>query len=155
MKRYYVELAVGVFVFITLVCVGYLAVKLGKMQLMGNNHKTLHARFQSVGGLRVGSAVEMAGVEIGRVEAIILDEKQFVARVTMKIKKSVIISDDAIASVKTSGLIGDKYIRISPGGSDVILKEGDTLVETESPLDFEELVAKYVFGNVKTEPQKP
>ena len=66
----------------------------------------------------------------------------------MKIKKSVTLSDDAIASVKTSGLIGDKYIKLSPGGSDEILKPGDTITETESALDIEELISKYAFGGV-------
>ncbi len=150
MKKYSLETLVGVFVFIGLVCVAYLTIKLGKMELFGDNYYTIYARFQSVAGLKKDSSVEMAGVEIGRIASITLDVKQKVAVVAMKIKKEVPICDDAIASVKTSGLIGDKYISITPGGSDTLLKEGDFLTETESALDLESLISKYVFGDVNS-----
>ena len=89
----------------------------------------------------------MAGVEIGKVEEITLDNKTRVAVVRMRIMNRISISDDAIATVSTAGLIGDKFIRISPGGSEVILKPGDSITETESSLNLEELVGKYVFGS--------
>jgi phospholipid/cholesterol/gamma-HCH transport system substrate-binding protein len=101
-----------------------------------------------VTGLKEGARVEMAGVPIGEVEAIVLDTEQQVARVQIKIQGNVTLSDDTIASVKTAGLIGDKYIRLSPGGSDLVLKAGDTIYETESAVDIEELISKYVFGGV-------
>jgi phospholipid/cholesterol/gamma-HCH transport system substrate-binding protein len=91
----------------------------------------------------------MAGVEIGQVADIHLDNQRQVAIVSLKIKKGVILTDDVIASVKTSGLIGDKYIRLTPGGSDRLLKTGDMIIETESALDIEELVSKYVFGDAE------
>jgi phospholipid/cholesterol/gamma-HCH transport system substrate-binding protein len=90
----------------------------------------------------------MAGVQIGHIAAISLDLEKQVAVVEMKIQNEVVLTDDVIASVKTAGLIGDKYIKLSPGGSDVILKPGDLITETESALDLEELVSKYVFGGV-------
>ncbi len=148
MKKYSLETLVGIFVFIGLLSVAYLTIKLGKMEVFGDNYYTIYARFQSVAGLKRDSSVEMAGVEIGRVKSISLDTKQKVAVVAMKIRKEVPICDDAIASIKTSGLIGDKYIAISPGGSDKVLKEGDYLTETESALDLEGLISKYVFGSV-------
>jgi phospholipid/cholesterol/gamma-HCH transport system substrate-binding protein len=83
------------------------------------------------------------------VERISLDPERQVALVRMKIDRDVTLTDDVIASVKTAGLIGDRYIKLSPGGSDEILKNGDTITETESALDMEELVSKYVFGGVK------
>jgi phospholipid/cholesterol/gamma-HCH transport system substrate-binding protein len=90
----------------------------------------------------------MAGVPVGKVEAIDLDIDRLVALVRMKVQSDVTITDDTIASVKTAGLIGDKYIKLSPGGSDFVLKEGDTIIETESALDLEELISKYVFGGL-------
>lgn len=141
-------MAVGIFVLIGIICVGYLTIRLGKMQLIGGNYYDLNARFMSVSGLKSGAQVEMAGVQIGQVESIELDYEQQVAVVNLKIDKSVELTDDVIASVKTSGLIGDKYINLTPGGSDEILKSGDAITETESALDLEELISKYVFGDV-------
>ena len=149
MKKSSLELGVGIFVLIGLLCVGYLTIRLGKMELIGDEHYFLNARFTSVAGLKPGAEVVIAGVEVGRVESISLDPKEQIAIVRMKIQRQVVLTDDVIASVKTSGLIGDKYIKLSPGGSDEILKEGDMITETESALDIEELVSKYAFGKVE------
>ncbi len=149
MKKYSMETLVGIFVFIGLLCVGYLTVKLGKMQLLGDNYYTIYAKFESVSGLKKDTSIEIAGVQVGRVSNITLDPEEQVAVVTMKIKKNVPVSDDSIASIKTSGLIGDKYIKISPGGSDTLLHDGDILTETESAIDLEDLISKYIFGSVQ------
>ena len=149
MKKSSVEMVVGVFVLIGLVCVAYLTIKLGKMEWLGENHYMVLARFDSVSGLRSGAGVEMAGVQIGQVESIDLDTETLQAQVQLKIQKEIQISDDVIASVKTAGLIGDKYINIIPGGSEMMLKPGDTIIDTESALDIEELISKYVFGSVE------
>jgi len=148
MKKASIEMAVGMFVFVGILCVGYLTVKLGKMEILGQDTYYLKAYFQSVSGLKVGANVEMAGVPIGKVEAISLDTERLSAQVRLKIQSGVIVTDDTIASVKTAGLIGDKYIKLSPGGSDMVLKPGETIIETESALDLEELISKYVFGGV-------
>lgn len=148
MKKYSMEAIVGIFVFIGLLCVGYLTVKLGKMELVGGDNYILYARFNSVSGLKTDSSVEMAGVDIGRVSKIGLDSEKQMALVTLKIHKNVQITDDAIASIKTSGMIGDKFIKITPGGSDIILQPGGTIIETESAIDLEELISKYIFGSV-------
>mgnify|MGYP001100261767 CR=1 FL=1 len=147
MKKISIETAVGVFVLIGLISVAYLTIKLGKMEWFGDNYYLVDARFDSVSGLKSGAQVDMAGVEIGQVADIRLDNERQVAIVRMKIEKDVTLTDDVIASVKTSGLIGDKYIQMTPGGSDRILKAGDTIIETESALDIEALVSKYVFGD--------
>lgn len=149
MKKTTVETAVGVFVLIGLISVAYLTIKLGKMEWFGDDFYTLDARFDSVSGLKAGAQVDLAGVEIGRVADIRLDNDRQVAIVRMKINKGVVLTDDVIASVKTSGLIGDKFIKLTPGGSDRILKSGDLIIETESALDIEELVGKYVFGDAE------
>jgi phospholipid/cholesterol/gamma-HCH transport system substrate-binding protein len=149
MKKTSVETAVGVFVLIGLISVAYLTIKLGKMEWFGDNYYTLDAQFDSVSGLKTGAQVDMAGVEIGQVAGIRLDNERQVALVSLKIRKEVILTDDVIASVKTSGLIGDKFIKLTPGGSDRLLKSGDLIIETESALDIEELVSKYVFGDAE------
>ena len=149
MKKYGMETWVGVFVVLCLACVAYLTFKLGKVEFFGEEPHIYYARFSSVSGLRPGSKVEMAGVEIGKVQTIHLDDKDLLAVVELKIERDVPISDDAIASVKTAGLIGDKFIKISPGGSDDILKSGQTIIETQSALDIEDLISKYAFGSVK------
>ena len=149
MKKASVDLGVGIFVLIGIICVGYLTIRLGKMELLGDDHYFLNARFQSISGLKTGATVEIAGVQVGLVDSITLDFKEQVAVVRMKILKNVVLTDDVIASVKTAGLIGDKFIKLSPGGSEEVLKPGDTITETESVLDIEELISKYAFGGVK------
>lgn len=149
MKRTSVETAVGIFVLIGLACVGYLTIQLGKMELIGGDYYQLSARFQNISGLKIGSHVEMAGVHIGKVDQIRLDQERQVALVRIKIMKGIELADDTIASIKTSGLIGDKFIKMTPGASDFFFKEGDMITETESALDIEELVGKFAFGKVE------
>jgi len=149
MKKYSLETMVGVFVLAGLLCVAYLTVKLGKLEVIGGDGYAVTARFKDVTGLKSGAYVEMAGVRIGRVCKITLDTKDNSALVGLEIEKGVRLTDDAIASIKTSGLIGDKFVKISPGGSDDILKPGGMIVETEPSVDLGDLIGKYVFGGVK------
>ncbi|MEE4355222.1 MAG: outer membrane lipid asymmetry maintenance protein MlaD [Desulfococcaceae bacterium] len=148
MKKASVETAVGVFVLIGLICIAYLTVKLGKAEVLGDNYYSVSAKFQSVSGLKTGAVVELAGVQVGKVEGISLDQERMVAVVKMKIRNELKLSEDSIASVKTSGLIGDKYIKISPGGLEEMLKSGDVITETESAIDLEDMISKYVFGGM-------
>lgn len=148
MKKTSIEITVGVFLLIGILCVGYLTIKLGKMEIFGENYYLLKAQFDSVSGLKSGGMIEMAGVKVGQIDSIILDRETQTAIVELKIYESVKLSDDVIASVKTDGLIGDKYIKLYPGGSDDILESGDIIFETESALDMEEMVSKYIFGDV-------
>ena len=143
------ELVVGIFMLIGILCLGYLSIKLGKMELIGGNNYRISARFDSVSGLKPGARVELAGVEIGTVERIGLSNASGdQAEVTMKIKDGIKITDDVIASVRTSGIIGDKFIKLKPGGSDQQLKNGGRIRETESAIDIEELVSKFIHGKV-------
>jgi phospholipid/cholesterol/gamma-HCH transport system substrate-binding protein len=146
MKRTTVEMGVGLFVLMGILTVGWLTIRLGKMEILGGNYYTVHARFANIAGLKEGAIVDIAGVKIGSVESIRLNQEYMAAEVGMKIEKDVTLSEDVIASVKTSGLIGDKYVKISPGGSSETLKDGDMILETESALDIEELISKYAFG---------
>jgi len=142
------ETAVGLFVVIGIACIGYLTIKLGKMEWIGDDTYPVYGRFQSVSGLKPRADVEMAGVQIGQVDTISLDHESQVALVKMKISKEVTLTDDVIASVSTAGLIGDKYIKISPGASEEVIKPGGMITETESAVDLEELISKYVFGGI-------
>ncbi|MBF0154138.1 MAG: outer membrane lipid asymmetry maintenance protein MlaD [Magnetococcales bacterium] len=143
------ELAVGVFVLTGILALAWLSVKMARMELVGGSFKTIHAHFTSIAGLRSGASVEISGVEVGRVKQIDLDVKLFDALVTMNIRHDVPIQEDAIASVRTKGLIGDRYVKIAPGGSDTLLKSGDRLVQTEPAIDFEELISQFIHGSVK------
>jgi phospholipid/cholesterol/gamma-HCH transport system substrate-binding protein len=93
----------------------------------------------------------MLGLEIGRVEGFKMDQENQRVIVKFEIDKGIEIYDDAIASIKTEGLIGDKYVSIDPGGSGDLLKNGDTITDTNSPTDIMDLVSKYAFGDVKKE----
>ena len=148
MNKYSRETAAGGFVLLGLLCVAYLTVKLGRMELLADKGYTVMCKFSSVTGLRVGAEVEIAGVPVGRVASITLDREHPLAVVGLRINEGVKLTDDVIASVKTSGLIGDKYVKLSPGGSPDILGNGDEITETESSIDIESLISKYVFGGV-------
>ena len=149
MKQSSVELGVGVFVLLGIICMGYLTIRLGEIEVLGDKTYMLNARFKSVTGLRAGAQVEIAGVQVGQVDSIALDPKDQMAMVRLKVKETIVLGDDVIASVKTAGLLGDKYILLSPGGSDKILKPGDMIIETEPVLDIEGLIGKFAFGKVK------
>ena len=146
MERTRVNIAVGVFVVLGILALGYLSIRLGRVSFLGGTGYLVTADFPSVGGLKAGSGVEIAGVLIGRVESIGLADYQ--ARVVLRLNSGVKIQDDSIASIKTKGLIGEKYIRISPGGSDKIIPPNGRIREVEAPVDLEELISKYIFGKV-------
>ncbi|UCD77491.1 MAG: outer membrane lipid asymmetry maintenance protein MlaD [Desulfobacterales bacterium] len=148
MKKYSKETVVGIFVVIGLVCIGYMTVKLGNVGFLGDNSYTLNANFTAVTGLRVGNPVNMLGLEIGRVESFKMDQENQVVKVQFRINKGIEIFDDAIASIKTEGLIGDKYVSIDPGGGGDLLADGDSITDTNSPTDIMDLVSKYAFGDV-------
>jgi phospholipid/cholesterol/gamma-HCH transport system substrate-binding protein len=146
MERSKVNIAVGLFVVLGILALGYLSIKLGRVSLFGTDSYLVTVDFPSIGGLKAGSSVEIAGVEVGRVERIGLADYQ--ARVILRIDSGVKLQEDSIASIKTKGLIGEKFIRISPGGSETMIPPNGRLREVEPPVDFEELLSKYIFGKV-------
>ena len=119
------------------------------MSFFGDNTYPLYARFSSVTGLRVGSAVNMLGLEIGKVGSLTIDQDKQQAVAEFRIRKGIKIYDDAIASIKTEGLIGDKFVSIDPGAPATCLSRGRAIVDTQSPTDLMELISKYAFGDVK------
>ena len=149
MKKYPHETMAGLFVLVGLICVGYLTVKLGNVHLWGSDSYPLYARFNSVSGLRIGNSIEMLGLEIGEIAGFSMDQEKLVVVAELRIRKPIKVYDDAIASIKTAGLIGDKYVSIDPGGAGELLKPGAMITQTESPPDLGELIGKYAFGDIE------
>lgn len=147
MKRVNLETVVGVFVLAGIAAVAWLSIRLGQLEIVGGDYVPVHAAFASVSGLKKGASVEIAGVEVGKVDAIALDGGK--AEVVLKIRKGIPLGDDTIASVRTMGLLGDKYISLSPGASDRLIPPGGKVRETESPPDLEQLIAEFIHGSAK------
>jgi phospholipid/cholesterol/gamma-HCH transport system substrate-binding protein len=149
MKKYAMETTVGIFLVFALLCVGYMTVKLGHVSLLGDSAYSLFARFTTVSGLRTGSPVDMLGIEVGRVGRLIMDQKDQKVVVEMRIQRDIKVYGDAIASIKTEGLIGDMFLSIDPGGAGKLLGPGGTITETQPAVDIVDLIGKYAFGEIK------
>ena len=137
------EISVGIFMMVGIACLVYLSVNFGNVNLFGSDSFIIDARFGSIEGLEVAASVEIAGVPVGKVKKITLEDNE--ALVQMEIKRGTKITDDTIASIRTKGVIGDKFVKLSPGGSDDLLEDQDSLMDTESAISLEELVSKYIF----------
>lgn len=147
MEKAKLELVVGIFVLAGIACLAYLSIKLGKLELVGGDVYEVVAQFDTATGLKAGASIEIAGVEVGRVKGITLKDDR--AAVSLAVDNSVKLYSDTIASIKTRGIIGEKFLALSPGGGGDPLKPGDTIRDTESGLDLEELVSQYVHGKVQ------
>jgi len=146
MKKRYVEFIVGVFVLLGVVCLAHLSIRLGRQDFGKGNQYEIKALFMNVGGLRAGASVVIAGVEVGRVREVRLEDYQ--GLVVMGIAPEVVLQKDSIASIRTRGLIGEKYVSISPGGSEEQLGNGGEIFETEPAVDLEKLISNFVFGKM-------
>ena len=144
MQKAKLELVVGVFVLVGLACLAYLSIKLGKLEVMGRGLYEVEADFTSASGLKTGSTIEIAGVEVGRVKKIDLKDDR--AAVILAIHQDIKLYTDTIASIKTRGIIGEKYLSLSPGGGGDPLAPGAKIRDTEAGLDLEELVSQYIHG---------
>lgn len=146
MEQPKLAMMVGVFVLIGIVCLGYLSIKLGKLEIIGGDLYEVDAQFNSASGLKAGASVEIAGVEVGRVTSIMLKEDR--AMVRLAVQNGTTLYSDTIASIKTRGIIGEKFLALSLGGGGEPLQPGDLIRDTESGLDLEELVSQYIHGKV-------
>ncbi len=146
------ELVVGLFVLVGIACLGYLAIKLGKLEVLGSSGYTVFADFPTVAGLKIGDPVEIAGVKVGRVDSIGLAEDR--ARLELRVQDGVKLQEDVIASVRARGLIGDKFVLVTPGASDRIIMPGGKIRETESPPDIPDLIGKIVGGDLTSKIDK-
>lgn len=148
MKKYNKQTAVGIFVFLGIVAISYMSIKLGNVTMFSDDYYIVKADFTNVAGLKVNAPVQVYGVDVGFVKSISLNQTDGMAHLEMMIRKDVKLTDDAIASIKTSGLIGDKYVGISPGGVGDPVEDGDTLFDTQPAIDLEDLISKFAVGSV-------
>lgn len=141
-RSFSLEFIVGIFTMAALAAAGYLAVGLGGVKLFGSNAYVVNAEFDNVSGLKAGATVEVAGVPVGEVSQIVLKDPR--AIVVMNLNKGFQIRDDDVAMIRTKGIIGDRYVKISRGASDTFIKENGTMTETESVVDIEDIIGKIV-----------
>jgi phospholipid/cholesterol/gamma-HCH transport system substrate-binding protein len=149
MKNNTLEMVVGLFMVIGFAAFVYLALQLGEVSFLSDS-KTylLKAEFDNVAGVKKGASVQVAGVVVGEVAVVELSEDE-VAVLSLKIDNSLEVPIDSMASVKSQGIIGDKYIQLSLGGEEELFKPGELLIDTESSLDIESLISKFAFGSAK------
>lgn len=149
MKNNTIELFVGLFMIIGFAAFVYLALQLGEVSFLSSSKTyVLKAEFTNVSGVKKGASVQVAGVVVGEVTAIELGDDAY-AVLSLQIDNSLKVPSDSMASVKSQGIIGDKYIQLSLGGSEELFKPGELLVDTESSLDIESLISKFAFGSAK------
>lgn len=141
-RSYSLEFVVGLFSIIGILAIGYLSVGLGDLQIFSSDKYEVTAVFNNIAGLKQGASVEIAGVQVGDVKEILFDDPS--AKVVMRIDKSIKIKDDDIALIRTKGIIGDRYVKISRGASDSFVREGGQISETEGVVDFEDIIGKFV-----------
>jgi phospholipid/cholesterol/gamma-HCH transport system substrate-binding protein len=148
MKNTKLELSVGLFVLLGIAAIIYLAIQVGTGSLLSGDTYLIESRFANTGGLHSGSSVLVSGVTVGRVEAIRIEPSDYSAIVTLRVLSGLRLPTDSMASIKTSGLIGDKYVALSPGADDTYMKSGARITMTESAVDLESLIGKMAFGAV-------
>lgn len=141
-RTFTLEFLVGIFTMAGVAAAGYLAVGLGDMELWGSDRYEVLAEFDDISGLKIGASVEIAGVQVGSVSDITLRDPMAV--LTLRLDRGIRIRDDDIASIRTKGIIGDRYIKISRGASDMFVDEGGVIKETESAVDIEDIIGKIV-----------
>lgn len=142
------EIFVGVFLVVGFLAFGWLALQLGEVPwLTESKTYTINAEFNNISGVKEGADVQIAGVIVGKVRRLSLNaDRQAV--VGMQLDKNITIPVDSIASVKSQGIIGDKYIQITLGGDETVYKPGESILDTESSVDLESLISKFAFGQV-------
>jgi phospholipid/cholesterol/gamma-HCH transport system substrate-binding protein len=147
MKKLNIQLLTGIFVMIGIASFTYIAVTIGGVRFTQQPGYTLIARFTSISGMQAGAIVEAAGVRVGTVSDIQFDPDSYEAIVSLRINEGVPVQEDAIAAIRTQGIIGEKFIKIIPGGFEELLTDGMEIYETESAVNLEELVSKYMFSD--------
>ena len=142
------EIFVGIFLVIGFAALGWLALQLGEIPwLTGSKTYQLSAEFNNISGVKVGADVQVAGVVVGKVRQLRLNAEHQ-ALVIMQLDNQLVVPVDSIASVKSQGIIGDKYIQITLGGDENAYKPEGVIVDTESSVDLESLISKFAFGQV-------
>lgn len=147
MKNLGLNFVVGLFVLLGFGVLIYMSVSIGGATLTDSNSYKIVARFESTSGLKEGAFVEIAGVRVGQAKSIVFDPVNYESVVTITLDNTVQVPDDSIASIRTAGIIGDRFIKLTPGGSDLYLEDGEELIETEPSISLEELISKYMFSS--------
>lgn len=149
MKSSITDIVVGIFLIIGFIALGWLALQLGEVPwLAAGRSYTLYGEFNNISGVKSGADIQISGVKVGTVKELTLNEQSF-AVVAMQLNREIEVPVDSIASVKSQGIIGDKFIQISLGGDELVFKDGETITDTESALDLESLISKFAFGKVE------
>jgi phospholipid/cholesterol/gamma-HCH transport system substrate-binding protein len=143
--KQHTELLVGIFMLVGIIAITFLALRMGDIDVFNTNEYVIKAKFTSASGLREGAYVELAGVTVGKVKKIEFDPDDYLAVVDISIPKTINVPEDSIASIRTAGIIGDKFIKISAGGSETNIEAGMEIIETEPSINLEELISKYIF----------
>jgi len=146
MKKFDIELGVGLFVLAGILSLAYLSFRLGGLELFGKQRYEVYGIFADSGGIRSGAAVAIAGVQVGKVQQVELDDYQ--AKIWITLPNDVKLPKDSIAAIKTRGVIGEKFIEIEPGGEQKMIEPGGKIDETQPAIDVEELISSYVFGKL-------
>ena len=154
MKNTKLEFSVGIFVLLGIAAVAYLTIKLGTGSLISGDTYLVEARFTNTGGLHAGSSVLLSGVTVGRVESVRIDPSDYSAIITLRVIAKLRLPTDSMASIKTSGLIGDKFVSLSPGADDTYMAPGTRIIQTESAVDLESLIGKMAFGSLDKDKNK-
>lgn len=148
-EKQHTEILVGIFILVGIIVITFLALRMGDFELLNNKQYTIKAEFTSASGLKKGAHVEMAGVSVGKVKNIIFNPETYLAEVYIAIENNIKIPEDSTASIRTAGIIGDKFLKVSPGGSETIIEKNMSIVETEPSINLEELISKYIFESGK------
>lgn len=141
-RTFTTEFFVGIFSILGLGCFAYLAINIAGIRFFETNSYEVVAEFDDISGLEQGAPVEIAGVPIGSVRNIDLNSTR--AKVFLQIQNGVPLRDDDLAIIRTKGIIGDRYIKIVPGGSEAKVPPGGELTETNSAVDFEDIIGKII-----------
>lgn len=147
------EIAVGAFVMLGLAALAYLSISIGGLQLIAPDRYGIKARFASVGDLKEGAPVRLAGVKIGQVTDVKLVD--YLAEAELAVARSIELPKDTVASIRSEGLLGDTYVALSPGGSLEDLREGSLITRTEPAIDLGDLLARYAFGQGSADKTSP
>ena len=148
-EKQHTEILVGIFILVGIIVITFLALRMGDFGLLNNTQYIIKAEFTSASGLKKGAHVEMAGVSVGKVKNIIFNPETYLAEVYIAIENNIKVPEDSTASIRTAGIIGDKFLKISPGGSEIIIEKNMSIVETEPSINLEELISKYIFESEK------
>jgi len=147
-----IEITAGVFLLLSIGALIFLAVQATDRGVTSGGSYEITAHFINVGGLKPRAKVALGGVTIGQVESIDLDQESFEARVAMQISNEFNdLPNDSSASILTSGILGDQFVGIEPGGSPEPLQAGDRLLLTNSALQLEQLISRYLFNTDEEE----